>query len=170
MATKFSQLLLFCLATFVFGVGSASSLEVENAIVVADYSNIHSSMPDDPHQAGYAVTLYKRSDGLLFGDFTYATGTTEGVGGGLFDVRFKEQEISFKTKLSAYKTPNGTSRELFEFTGKVQGNYLIGTLTQWDGNDSKNPKSRHVIQLKKSNTARPISYEVHQKIFPKESW
>jgi hypothetical protein len=141
--------------------------EAKKAQVVADYSNITTSMGDDPHQSGYAVTLYRRHDGLLFGDFTFAAGTTEGVGGRMFDLHLENGWLTFKAKTSAY---DGPSRELFDFKGKVRGGSLVGTLTVWNGYDLKKPESVRSVKLKRVKTAMPLSYEAHQKIFQHDAW
>lgn len=133
------KILFFCLlAVISLGTGGAEAHESAPAAVVADYSNITTSMDSDPHQSGYAVTLYQRADGLVFGDFTFATGATEAVAGRVFDLRFENAKIAFKAKTSAFEGP---SKELFGFNGKVQGSALVGTLTQWDGNKLGKPVS-----------------------------
>lgn len=153
--------LLSLLAGTVFAGGTAKTQ------VLADFSNITTSMRDDPHQAGYAVTVYKRDDGFLFGDFTFAAGTTEGVGGKLFDLHFERGRLAFKAKTTAYAGP---SKELFAFQGDIRGNSLVGTLSVWDGCDQKKPESVRRVTLKRVNTAMPLSYEAHQKIFSHDAW
>lgn len=140
--------------------------------VVADYSNIVTSTSDDPHQSGYAVTVYRRADGLLFGDFTYAPGTTEGVGGKLSELHFASGQLSFRARTaSAYDGRHSRpTRELFDFKGQVHGNALIGTLTVWDGYDLAKPQSVQPLRMKRVKTAMPLSFEVHQQIFQKEAW
>lgn len=146
---------------------AVSADEAQKVKVVADYSNITTSMAEDPHQSGYAVTIYKRADGLLFGDFTFAAGSTEGAGGRLFDLNFEKGKLAFKAKTSAYEGP---SKELFEFNGMVIGNVLTGTLKVWNGYDLKKPASSLRVKLKRVKTAMPLSYEAHQEIFQKDSW
>lgn len=146
----------------------------QKTTVISDYSNITTSMSHDPHQSGYAVTIYKREDGFLFGDFTFAPGSTEGVGAKLFDLHFEHGHLVFKAKTSAYEMVSlkrsGPSRELFDFSGEVRGNNLIGTLKVWDGYDLSKPQSVQQVKLKRGNTASPLSYEVHQSIFQKDPW
>ena len=166
------RLLYWCLVSLSLLAGHVCANGASKVQVVANYSNITTSMDDDPHQAGYAVTLYRREDGLLFGDFTFASGATEGAGGKLFSVKFDSQGFSFKAKASsAYDVHNSRqTRELFEFKGKVEGSVLVGTLTQWIGYDLRKPEFVKQIKLKRVTTARPMSFEGHQEIFQKDPW
>ena len=156
---------LLVLVSFVLNIAFAT--EVKQTQVVADYSNITTSILSDPHQSGYAVAIYKREDGLLFGDFTFAAGTTEGAGGKLFDLQLEHGRIAFKAQTSAYAGP---SKELFEFNGRVQGNLLVGTLTMWNGDNLSKPEFSRFLKLRRVKAARPMSYEVHQSIFQKDPW
>ena len=153
-------------------VDHAIAIDVPNVQVVAHYSNIQSYTGSDPHQSGYAVVIYKRHDGYLFGDFTYAPGSTEGSGGRLLDLRIDGKRISFKAKTSsAYDATNRRpTRELFEFKGIFDGNALIGILTLWNGYATSEPQSKQQVKLKREKIAMPLSYEAHQKIFPSDAW
>lgn len=148
--------------------------EYQKVTVIADYSNIISSMSDDPHQSGYAVAIYKREDGFLFGHFTFATGSTEGIGAKLFDLHFDGKYLAFKAKTSAYEIVNlrhvRPSRELFEFNGKIHGKRLIGTLTVWDGYNLSKPQSVQKMIFNRIKIATPLSYEVYQSFFEKDPW
>lgn len=129
-------------------------------------------MDTDPHQSGYAVVIYKREDGFLFGDFTYATGATEGVGARLTDLVVDGAYVSFKAKISAaFDVGNArATRELFVFKGKITGDSLVGMLTVWDGFDMRKPKNERQIKLKRKKIAMPLSYEMHQAIFSEDAW
>jgi hypothetical protein len=153
-------------------INYATALDTSTSIVIADYSNITTSIKDDPHQSGYAIAIYKRSDGLLFGDFTYASGTTEGFSGRLFDLNLDGKKISFKAKISsAYDSKEKRpTRELFEFRGKIQGNSLIGTMKVWNGYNIKEPEKVQQVKLKREKILTPISHDIHQEIFPKNAW
>lgn len=135
--------------------------------VVANYSNITTSVREDPHQSGYAVTIYQRGDGLLFGDFTFAAGSIEAVGGKLSELKFDRGLVSFKAKTSAY---DGPSREIFEFKGKVHGRVLTGLLTIRDGYAPQKPPIEKNVSLRHIKVAMPISYEAHKALFQKEPW
>lgn len=165
--TGTKRLLLWLLLSLSVMTTAAFADEAQKVKVVADYSNITTSMPEDPHQSGYAVTIYKRAYGLLFGDFTFAAGSTEGAGGKLFDLHFDKRRLAFKAKTSAYEGP---SRELFDFNGAVIGSALVGTLKVWNGYDLKKPPSVQWVKLKRGKTAMPLSYEAHQELFQKDSW
>lgn len=165
-------LLSWCLVALSLLAGSVLADGASKVQVLANYSNITTSMDDDPHQAGYAVTLYRRQDGLLFGDFTFAPGTTEGFGGKLNSLKFDGVALAFEAKISsAYDVHNNRpTRELFDFKGKVKGGVLIGTLTQWNGYDLRKPEFVKQIKMKRVKTAMPLSFEDHQEIFQKDPW
>jgi hypothetical protein len=138
--------------------------------IVGDYSNIVTSMPHDPHQTGYAVTIYKRKDGLLYGDFTYAPGAIEVSKGKLFDLHVDGNKVEFKAKTSAYGEERGRSKELFEFKGVMHKTALVGTLKLWDGYDLNKPDSVERVVLKRQKGFTPLSYEDYQYFYEKDAW
>jgi hypothetical protein len=150
----------------------AAGLKTNN--IVGDYSNIVTSMPHDPHQTGYAVTIYKRKDGLLYGKFTYAPGAIEAFSGKLFDLHVDGNKVEFKAKTSAGEIHswmrNDPSRELFKFKGVMRKTALVGTLTLWDGYDLNKPDSVERVVLKRQKEFTPLSYEDYQYLYDKDAW
>jgi hypothetical protein len=138
--------------------------------IPGEYSNIITFMLDDPHQSGYAVSIYKREDGFLFGNFTFAAGSVEGSVGKLFDLNVDGNKVEFKAKTSAYGTDRGPSKELFEFKGVMHKTALIGTLTLRDGYDLTKPGSVKRVILKREKGFTPLSYKSYQTIFDKDAW
>lgn len=115
-------------------MGHAIANPTSETVALGGYSNIKTSMPDDPHQSGYSVTLFRRVDGQLFGEFTYAPGTTEGFGGRLLEVKRANKWLAFKAKVSAGQSSRGEpDRKLFVFSGTWVRGAIVGTMTTSDG-------------------------------------
>lgn len=152
----------------------AFAADLQKTEVVGRYSNISTSMTHDPHQSGYSIILYKRSDGLFFGDFTFAMGSAEAASAKLLDLYFDGTNLKFKAKTSAYqildKNQNRPSKELFEFSGKLKDQVLAGSLIVRDGYDLERPQSAQTIRLKRIKAKNSLSYEAHEEIFKQEAW
>lgn len=161
---------LLCL-TLVTGYAFANTTNEVKAI--GEYSNIQTSMADDPHQSGYAVTLFRRVNGEVFGEFTYAPGTTEGFGGRLYEVKNCGRKLAFKAKVSAGQSSSGEpDKTLFNFVGTLGRSAIVGTISIWDGYDMKKPVRVEKVKLKRDAASgmSPEDYSVYLKFAPAAAW
>ena len=141
--------------------------------LVGDYSNIITSIDDDPHQSGYAVVLYQLSDGTYFGDFTYAMGSTEAVGSPLIDLKVLDRRISFTARTSSAAEMDGSpSRELFKFSGVIQDRSIRGVLSKSDGKGKSTKIYTEKIRLirRPLDLMEPKNYEDYLRFAPQAAW
>lgn len=124
--------------------------------VIGYFSNMRFT---EEHAYGYSVELWQRGDtplGLFFASEGLQGDTPTGI---LEDVKFetKTGKLSFRTKLTMgvvySKEHNGVpSRDVFEFSGVLSKNQLLGTLKRLDG---LNPQGAPIIEkvaLKRSQS------------------
>ena len=149
--------LLIALLSF-FLVFSTAHAELGDVHLIGHYDNIVTSMSEDPHQYGFGVDLYRRSDGMAFGNFTYAPGTTEGFGAVLYDIQLNEKSrlIRFKAKLSAGSESHNNvyrdTRDAFTFEGTISDKLIVGKLVHSDGHEPKKRGKTTQVRLKRDRT------------------
>lgn len=144
----------------------SSSLAEEGQIrLIGHYSDIETYNISDPHQLGYAVDLYERSDGMIFGDFTYAPGTTEGFGATLYDIQLnkKTKVLTFKAKLSAgremSKDYDRDAQNIFTFSGSLGNKFIIGNLVITSGYAPAVVQKKINVKLRRDRSKREGSYK-----------
>lgn len=169
------QRLLRILLGFAFAIGHAALLaeKIKGVVALGGYSNITTSMVEDPHQSGYSVMLFKRTDGQIYGEFTYAPGTTEGFGGRLYDLKYAGNKLAFKAKVSAGQSSSGgPDKTLFTFVGTKNRSAIAGAITTWDGYNMKKPIRVEKVRLKRRAAIEmsPADYAEHLKYVPAENW
>lgn len=143
----------------------SSSLAEEGQIrLIGHYSDIETYNTSDPHQLGYAVHLYERNDGLLFGHFTYAPGTTEGFGATLYDIQLNKKTnfLTFKAKLSAgremTKNYDRVTRNIFTFSGSVSNKFITGDLILTSGYEPGVVQEKVKVRLRRDRSKWVRSY------------
>jgi hypothetical protein len=154
-------------------IGNALANPTKEVGALGGYSNIKTSTDDDPHQFGYSVTLFRRADGQVFGEFTYAPGTTEGFGGRLYDVKHVGNRFAFKAKVSAGQSSSGgPDKTLFDFIGILGRGAIVGTMTTWDGYSMRRPVRVEKVRLKRNPVIdmSPADYVEYLKYAPAVNW
>ena len=145
-----------------------------NIRFLGEYSNIVTyPNDDDAHQSGYAVNLYRRHSGFVFGDFIYATGATEGVRSQLIDLKVANNRISFTARTSASEDVDGTlTKDLFKFSGVIQKKSIRGVLSKSDGkkHDSEVQLEKIILVRQPLVLMAPKNYEDYLKFVPQAAW
>lgn len=143
--------------------------EPNDVQLIGHYDNIMTSNSSDSHQLGYGISLYLRTDGIVFGTFVYAPGMTEGINAVLYDIDVNDcgKTLKFKAKLSSgSEIHDGVyreTRELFVFEGVLLDQLISGKLIQKNGYEPMKIRKRILIKLKRdrselNGTYVPSSY------------
>lgn len=168
MGTEMQRLFVLFLSCILFAF--AAFAQAGEVRLIGHYDNIKASNSPDPHQFGYGMSLYRRTDGLVFGSFVYASGTTEGSNALLYDIELDQDKklLTFKAKLSSGSEPSGSgfreTREIFAFKGSIAGKFVSGKLVRTDGYAPATSAKTTQIKLKRdrsklNGTYVPGSYE-----------
>lgn len=127
-----------------------------------------------PHQFGYAVTLFRRGSDQVFGELTFAAGTTEGFGGRLYDVKMGgKNSFAFKAEISTGQSSNGgPDKTLFAFAGTLGRSAIVGTMTTWNGYNMRQPVRVEKVKLMRNPAIdlTPDDYLEYLKYAPVAAW
>ena len=148
-------------------VATASTAAPPSAQHLGFFSNQRTvGSSDDPHAEGYALDLFQEGQ-RVFGKFCVSTGIETPCG--IIDeatIQASTGAITFRAKLSTgteFTRDSGSqgrsSRDLFEFVGRISGSVVRGRLTHRSGYESESEVQEERVSLRRvrTNTA-PTNY------------